>query len=253
MTNESISLKNSQALNETANFFRFGFGLGDELYVKQYGQFVADILHADSKIIDDAVAVWSRIQTKFDAEAAVSLHRSENIAEHAKLKSPFVANCFKAVPFSYADYIDKVTEWCCADNIYAIKYMGYQYVRNNEIDNAIPLYRLSSVWGDLFSIRVCEQLCAEKKFWDKLYTIFTQGPLLSDNDFVTKVAKAMKLLRLYDYKQDTIVHDAVSLILSDTSLPDIDMALRTRNLLFCPKENARIGFTTNISTEDQNG
>ncbi len=252
MNKKSTYLQDSQALIETANFFRFGFGLGDEPYVKQYGQFVADVFHINSTVFDDAIDVWSRVQTKFDAAAAILLHKSADVAKYAELKKPFVSNCLKAVPFDYAKYMNTVLGWCRDDNIHAVKYVAYTYICDNEIDKATELYKLAAVWGDLFSIRVCERFCADKDFWNKLYSLITREISLGNNDYTTKVAKSMKLLRLYDYKPDTVVRDAVSVILSEASPEDIDMALRTRDFLLNPQEKSRIGFTAKINTEDQN-
>ena len=254
MSNKIAYSQTGQALNETANFFRFGFGIGDETYVKQYGQFVADVLQIDSAVVDGAITVWSRIQTKFDAAAAVLLHQSDDVAKYAELKKPFVSDCLKAVPFNSANYMNAVLEQYRDDNIYAVKYVGYTYFRDNKIDKAVALYKQAAVWGDLFSIKVCERLCvSDKDFWNKLYFLLTQDILSCDNDCATKVAKSTRLLRLYDYKSNTIVRDAVSVILSDSSLSDIDIALRTRNFFSCLQERSRIGFTANKNTEDQNG
>lgn len=254
MSNRNTYLQNSQALTETANFFRFGFGLGDEPYVKQYGQFVADVLHVDSTVIDDAIGVWSRVQTKFDAAAAVLLHQNDDVAKYAELKKPFVSNCLKAVPFNFDNYMNIVLEQYCNDNIYAVKYWAYTCFRDNEIDKATALYKQAAVWGDLFSIKTCERFCAsDKDFWDKLYIFITQDISLGDNDIATKVAKSIKLLRLYDYKPYTVVRDAASAILSDASLSDIDVMLRTRSFISCTHEKSKIGFTANINTEGQNG
>lgn len=253
MNKKSTSLQNRQALTETANFFLFGFGLGDELYVKRYGQFVAHILHADNTIIDDAIAVWSRVQTKFDAAAAVLLHQNDNVAEYAELKRPFVSKCLKSAPFDYTNYMNTVSGWYRDDNIHAIKYTAYTCVCDNAIAKASALYKLAAVWGDLFSIKVCEQFCTDKDFWIKINAVIDQDMSLCDNDYATKVVKAMRLLRLYDYKPDTIVRDAVSVILSNASLSDIDLALRTRNFHIEPKGRSRIGFIANTNTEGQDG
>lgn len=253
MNKKNICSQISQVLNETASFFRFGFGLGDELYVKQYGRFIAEVLHADSAVVDEAVNVWSRVQTKFDAAAAVLLHQNDNVAEYAEFKRPFVSNCLKAVRFNYANYMNNVLRWYRNDNIHAVKYVAYTSIRDKELDKAIDLYKQAATWGDIFSIKACSRFCTDKAFWNKLYLLINQEIPLGDEDKATKVAKSIKLLRLYDYKIDTIVQDATSVILSDAALSDIDVILRTKNFIPCTQERSKIGFTTNINTEDQNG
>lgn len=238
-----------QALSEIAGtFFRFGSGIGDEPYIKQYSKFVANVMGIrDRTIIDKAIAAWGRTQTKFDV-AAVAFCTEQDLQTYAEMKRPFVSNRLVEKPFDYNAFLVKVEERFLADDIFAIKFKAFLYMAEDKSKDAASLYKLAAIWGDTFAIKACEYLAvgSDKIFWTELFaTVKNKNKTEAAN--VLKVAKAMKLLKLYEYKGDTVMREAVDTILSDNELHEIDMKLKTKNFIEVADERIKIGFV--VQTE----
>lgn len=240
-----------QALSEIAGtFFRFGFGIGEETYIQQYSEFVADVMGIqDRTTLDEAIVAWERTQTKVDA-AAVVFSTKKNMQIYAEMKRPFVSNRLVEKLFDYNAFIVKVEERFLVDDIAAIKFKAFLYVAINR-PKAAELFKIAAIWGDTFAIKACEYLAniPDKVFWSELLVAVKNEDKVGTAK-VLKVAKAMKLLRLYDYKDDIVIREAVRIILSDKELCEIDTKLKTKNFIEAVDEKIRIGFTVQAEKEE---
>lgn len=232
-----------QALSEiTSTFLRFGSGIGDEPYIKQYAEFVADVMGIqDRGIIDEAIAAWGRTQTKFDV-AAVAFCAEQNMQIYADMKRPFVSNRLVEMLFDYNAFLAKLEEHFLADDISAIKLKAYLCAAEDKF-KAADLYKLAAIWGDTFSIKTCEYLAtgSDKVFWAELLAA-VKNENKTENAKVLKVIKAMKLLKLYEYKGDIVMREAVDVILSNSDLQEIDMKLRAKDFIEDTGEKIKTGF-----------
>lgn len=239
------------ALSEIAGtFFRFGFGIGDEPYIKQYSEFVADVMGIqDRSVINQAIVAWGRTQTKFDA-VAVPFCAERDMQVFTEMKRPFVLNRFVEKQFDYNAFLVKVEERFLADDIAAIKLKAFLYIAEDK-SKAAELFKLAAIWSDIFAIKACEYLAtgSDKSFWAGLYATVKNNDK-ADTDQVLKVAKSMKLLQLYDYKTDVIIREAVDIILSDKELYEIDTMLKTKSFIEEADKRVKIGFAVQSETEE---
>ncbi len=193
------------ALSEIAGtFFRFGLGIGEESYIKQYSEFVADVMDIrDRSIIDQAIVAWGRTQTKFDA-AAVAFCIEQNTQHYVEMKRPFVANRLVEKPFDYNAFLAKIEERFLVNDIAAIKLKAVLYI-SEDSSKAVDMFKLAAIWGDTFAIKACEHLAdgSDKIFWTELLTTIKNENKVTTPE-VLKVARAIKLLQLYEYKSDTV-------------------------------------------------
>lgn len=240
-----------QALSEIAGtFFRFGSGIGDEPYVKQYSEFVADVMGIqDRSVINKAIVAWGKTQTKFDA-AAVPFCAERDMQVYTEMKRPFVANRFVEKQFDYNAFLVKVEERFLADDIAAIKLKAFLYIAEDN-SKAAELFKHTAIWGDTFAIKACEYLAvgSAKNFWAELYATVKNNDKANTAQ-VLKIAKAMKLLQLYEYKADVVTREAVDLILSDKELYEIDTMLKMKNFIEEDDKRVKIGFAVQSETEE---
>ena len=203
----------------------------------------------DRRIINEAITAWGRTQTKFDA-AAVAFCTEQNLQLYAEMKRPFVSNRLVEKPFDYNTFLVKIEERFLADDIAAIKLKAFLYIAE-DASKAANLFKLAAIWGDTFAIKACEHLAAgpDKVFWAELFEAVKNGNKVTTPE-VLKVARAIKLLQLYEYKSDTVMREAVDTVLSDKELYEIDMRLKERKFIEAADDRIRIGFAVQSETEE---